>query len=62
MPALITRLFPLWAFALAVTAFLWPALFNQQKSFVVPLLMIVMFCMGMTLQVSNFARVLRNRE
>lgn len=59
MPALITRLFPLWAFALAVTAFLWPALFNHQKSFVVPLLMIVMFCMGMTLQLSDFARVLK---
>jgi BASS family bile acid:Na+ symporter len=59
MPTLITRLFPLWAFALAVTAFLWPALFNQQKAFVVPLLMIVMFCMGMTLQLSDFARVLK---
>jgi len=59
MPALITRLFPLWALAFAVIAFLWPALFNQQKAFIVPLLMIVMFCMGMTLHVSDFARVLR---
>ena len=59
MPTLITRFFPLWAFALAVTAFLWPALFNHQKSFVVPLLMIVMFCMGMTLQLSDFTRVLK---
>ena len=59
MPALITRLFPLWAFSLAVSAFLWPALFNQQKSFIVPLLMTVMFCMGMTLQWCDFARVLR---
>ena len=59
MPTLITRFFPLWAFALAVTAFSWPALFNQQKSFVVPLLMIVMFCMGMTLQLSDFTRVLK---
>ena len=59
MPTLISRLFPLWAFALAVTAFFWPALFNQQKAFVVPLLMIVMFCMGMTLQLSDFVRVLK---
>jgi len=59
MPTLITRFFPLWAFALAVTAFSWPALFNQQKSLVVPLLMIVMFCMGMTLQLSDFTRVLK---
>jgi len=59
MPALTVRLFPLWAFALAVIAFSWPGLFDQQESFVVPLLMIVMFCMGMTLQVSDFARVLK---
>jgi BASS family bile acid:Na+ symporter len=59
MAALITRLFPLWAFSLAAIALFWPALFNQQKSFIVPLLMVVMFCMGMTLHVSDFARVLR---
>ena len=59
MSALATRLFPLWAFILAVTALWWPTLFNQQKSFIVPLLMIVMFCMGMTLQLSDFSRVLK---
>ena len=59
MSTLITRLFPLWAFVFSVIAFLWPALFNQQKSFIVPLLMIVMFCMGMTLQLSDFVRVLK---
>ena len=59
MPTLITRLFPLWAFTVTVIALFWPALFDQQKSFIVPLLMIVMFCMGMALHVSDFARVLR---
>ncbi len=59
MSVLATRLFPLWAFILAVTALQWPTLFDQQKSFIVPLLMIVMFCMGMTLHLSDFARVLK---
>jgi BASS family bile acid:Na+ symporter len=44
---------------LSVAAFLWPGLFDQQKSLIVPLLMVVMFCMGMTLHLSDFARVLK---
>ena len=59
MTATVTRLFPLWAFALSAVALLKPELFNQQKPWIVPLLMVVMFCMGMTLRLSDFARVLK---
>ena len=59
MTATATRLFPLWAFILSAVAMLLPELFSQQKSWIVPLLMAVMFCMGMTLSLSDFSRVLK---
>ena len=59
MTSAATRLFPLWAFALSALALLEPELFNRQKSWIVPLLMVVMFCMGMTLRLADFARVLK---
>ena len=58
MTTIATRLFPVWAFMLSAIALLMPELFNQQKNLIVPLLMMVMFCMGMTLRLSDFARVL----
>jgi BASS family bile acid:Na+ symporter len=59
MTVIVTRLFPLWAFALSAIALLSPDLFIQQKSWIVPLLMVVMFCMGMTLRLADFGRVVK---
>ena len=53
-----TRLFPLWAILFSVFAWLQPALFSQYKSWIVPLLSVVMFGMGMTLHLSDFKRAL----
>lgn len=55
----ISRLFPLWAIIFAFVAYLFPEIFLYFKSDIVPLLMIVMFGMGMTLTWDNFKAVLR---
>jgi len=69
----INVLFPLWAILLAVAAFLVPEFFTASMVFgkapdawviglpqmILPLLAIIMFCMGLTLTPADFARVLR---
>ena len=55
----ITRLFPLWAIIFALTAVKFPGLFITFKSGIVPLLMVVMFGMGMTLTWENFSKVFK---
>jgi BASS family bile acid:Na+ symporter len=55
----ITRLFPLWAVLFSLLAFSVPSLFTGWKPAIVPLLIIIMFCMGMTLTVDNFRDVLK---
>ncbi len=54
-----TALFPLWALAGTVLAYLYPAWFADLKPAIVPLLGLVMFGMGMTLSGESFLLVLR---
>ncbi len=54
-----TRLFPVWAVVLSAVAFYNPQLFAGYKNFIVPLLFIVMLCMGMTLSWNDFSAVFK---
>lgn len=56
----IVNLFPLWAIGLAIIAFYIPEYFVIFKSSIVPLLAVVMFCMGMTLTWQDFRAVLKS--
>ena len=53
-----TQLFPLWAIVFSVLAWVQPSLFVAFKSWIVPLLAIVMFGMGLSLRISDFKRAL----
>jgi len=55
----LTQLFPLWALIISVWAWLQPGAFDTFGDWIVPLLAVVMFGMGLTLQVSDFERILR---
>jgi len=52
------RLFPLWAIALSTVAYFSPAQFVDLKPGIIPLLTIIMFSMGLTLNVDDFKRAL----
>ncbi len=56
----IVNLFPLWALLVSGLAWFYPAEFSQLKSAILPLLAAVMFCMGMTLTVADFKKVLQS--
>jgi len=56
--AVFTRLFPLWAIALSSLAYLYPAPFIELKPGIVPLLITIMFSMGLTLSIDDFKRAL----
>jgi BASS family bile acid:Na+ symporter len=58
----ITRLFPVWAVLLSAAAYFYPAFFVAQKSFIIPLLALVMLCMGLTLQIDDFLLVARQKK
>ncbi|MFP9229380.1 ketopantoate/pantoate/pantothenate transporter PanS [Pectobacterium cacticida] len=58
MLATITRLFPLWAVLLSVTAYYSPTTFIGISPWVSWLLMLIMFGMGVTLNIADFKRVL----
>ncbi|MDH5408628.1 MAG: bile acid:sodium symporter family protein [Gammaproteobacteria bacterium] len=53
-----TATFPIWAIILSVIAFLAPEYFIGFKTAIIPLLVIIMFGMGMTLKFEDFKRVL----
>ncbi len=55
---LFIRLFPLWAIALSIIAYRFPAPFVELKSSIIPLLTIIMFSMGLTLSLDDFKRAL----
>jgi BASS family bile acid:Na+ symporter len=55
----IVGLFPLWAFALAVSAYRYPDYFAGGKTFILPLLAVVMLTMGMTLTWQHFKEALK---
>ncbi len=56
---LITGYFPLLAIVAAAIGFLLPQMFRPLSDFIVPLLTLIMFAMGMTLTFSNFKSVLK---
>ena len=56
--AIFIRLFPLWAIALSTLAFYTPAPFVELKPGIIPLLTVIMFSMGLTLNVEDFRRAL----
>ncbi len=56
----ITQLFPLWAILLSLAAWFYPGSFVGLKSWIIPLLATVMFCMGMTLTLNDFKKVLKS--
>ncbi|MFL0797488.1 MAG: bile acid:sodium symporter family protein [Cellvibrionaceae bacterium] len=59
MISLITRLFPLWAILFSLLAYWAPSYFSNFKSWIIPLLMLIMFGMGSTLKFDDFYRVLQ---
>ncbi len=60
MPATrITQMFPVWAVAFSLWAYVQPELWVVLKPWIVPLLSIVMFGMGLTLTAADFTRVAR---
>ncbi len=50
-------LFPLWALLLSAVAWVMPQWFTPWREAIVPLLMVIMFGMGMTLTLKDFVRV-----
>ncbi len=50
----LTALFPLWAIVLSSVAYFFPDSFTPLKPAIVPLLALIMFCMGMTLTWRHF--------
>jgi len=59
MSEIFSRLFPLWALLLSAVAWYSPEPFSQGKELILPLLMVIMFGMGMTLTATDFRRVLQ---
>lgn len=55
-PARIALVFPLWALGLAAAGFLLPGVFAPGAPLIVPLLVIIMFGMGLTLTAADFSR------
>ncbi|MCP4181000.1 MAG: bile acid:sodium symporter family protein [bacterium] len=55
--SIITKFFPLWAILASVIAFYFPDLFVHFKFMIIPLLMIIMFVMGVTLKFSEFKEI-----
>lgn len=55
----ITRLFPVWALLFSALAWWQPQLFAGHKTAILPLLALVMFGMGLTLTLDDFARILK---
>lgn len=55
-PTRIAVAFPIWAGVLAVLAYARPAVFSDFASAIVPLLVVIMFGMGLTLRPADFAR------
>ncbi len=55
----ITSLFPIWAILFSTISYFQPSLVVGFKSWIIPLLIIIMFCMGITLKVADFRRVLK---
>ena len=57
---LVTSLFPLWAIIFSIWAYFDNQTWAALQNFVIPLLSIVMFSMGLTLKTKDFYRIFRN--
>ncbi|MFH0256846.1 bile acid:sodium symporter family protein [Vibrio rumoiensis] len=57
----ITQLFPVWAILISILAYLQPTIFQPLKSYIVPLLVVIMMSMGLTLKASDFANVVKQK-
>lgn len=55
----LTRLFPFWALLLTSIAWYLPEPFREGKGLILPLLVVIMFGMGMTLTTADFRRVIQ---
>jgi BASS family bile acid:Na+ symporter len=55
----LTQLFPIWAIIVSLLAWQYPELFRSYESWIVPLLSVVMFGMGLGLHLSDFSYVLQ---
>ena len=55
----LTQLFPFWAIIFSLLAWQYPELFRSYETWIVPLLSVVMFGMGLTLHLSDFSYVLQ---
>jgi len=53
----INALFPLWAILASLFAYMQPSVVVDFKSWIIPLLVLIMFCMGVTLKIEDFKRV-----
>lgn len=58
----ISRLFPILAIVVSLLAYYDPSPLIAWKASIIPLLSIVMFCMGLTLRVADFKRVWNNPQ
>ena len=56
----LTVLFPVWAIVFSIWAFFDPEPWLSLKDFIVPLLSIVMFSMGLTLNIKDFQIIFKN--
>lgn len=56
----ITKLFPIWAILFSLLAYFYNDLFAGFKSWIIPLLTVVMFGMGMTLKWENFKEIFKS--
>jgi len=55
----LTQLFPLWALIACLLAWLFPLWFSSFQSAIFPLLALIMFSMGLSLQLNDFSRVFK---
>ncbi len=52
--------FPFLALAACLPALIWPELFTSLKALIIPMLGLIMFCMGLTQTREDFSRVLQS--
>lgn len=57
----ITQLFPVWAILISILAYMQPTIFQPLKTYIVPLLVVIMMSMGLTLKASDFTNVVKQK-
>ncbi|QKF83066.1 bile acid:sodium symporter family protein [Halarcobacter ebronensis] len=55
----ISSFFPIWAILFSIFTYSYPNSVVDLKGWIIPLLILIMFCMGITLKISDFKRVLK---